>query len=140
VGREGRLLVDRELRIPEQTGVYAAGPGTTLLGEVVGAESGDRDAARQGEVAAQNVFAEVAEGLGMPCERRQYVAELGDLAIPIGSRDAVGEVRGFAVSGWRARLAFEASRLAYFESIGGPSGLLADLSSRRPSLARLFKR
>ncbi len=140
VGREGRLLVDRELRVPEHTGVYAAGPGTALVTDIVGAEEGDRDFSRQGEVAALNVHAEIAEGIGAAAVRRQYTAELGDLVIPIGAADAIGEVRGLSVSGWRARLALGASRLAYFESIGGAGGLLAGMAGRKPSLAKLFKR
>jgi len=140
VGREGRVIVDREMRLPEHPGAYGAGPGIALLGDVVGGEEGDRDAARQGEIAALNVFAEIAGSAGIAAQRSQYKAEPGDLAIPIGSGDAVGQVRGLVVSGWRARMALEASRLSYFESIGGPGGLLAGLSSRRPVIGRIRKR
>jgi NADH dehydrogenase FAD-containing subunit len=134
LSRESRLLVDWEMRAPEHPGIYAVGSAIDLLGDELRGERGARDAARQGEVAAENVFAEILVGLGETSERRQFATQSSDVVVAIGPGETAGMLKGVPVTGWRAQLARQAAELAYFEAIGGPGGLLGAIGERvRPT-------
>jgi hypothetical protein len=100
---------------------------------------GQREAVIQGEVAAHNVFAEIAGEDASAVARRQIGQGTGDVAIAIGRADAVARIRGVAVTGWRARLAHEAAELAYLESVGGAGGVIAGLGGLKDSLGHVAR-
>ena len=123
LGRNGRLVVDRQMRVPEHPGAYALGDVCAVLGEGINAPPPSAQlAVRQGDVVAHNVFAEIVGG-----EPREYRAIPQDVVVSLGRNDALAMVRGVVVSGWRAVALKRLAELRYLEAIGGPGGLVAGL-------------
>ena len=125
----GRLVVDRQMRVQGCQGVYALGDLSFVLGEVAELNPPSaRSAARQADVVAHNVFAEITGAAP-----REHSSDRQDIVVSLGQDDAVAMLHGVVVTGWRAALLRRLECLRYLEAIAGPGGLLAGLRGGRVS-------
>lgn len=107
---DGRLQVDRYLRLHGRRGAYALGDNAAVTsGDTVVAPTAQA-AVQEAAIAAANLLAEVRGGEPTPFVYR----ELGHI-VDLGGRFAVSQVLGARVSGWAGKLVW---RAVYLSKLG----------------------
>lgn len=140
-GRAGRLLTDSRLRLIDYSNIFAV--GDLALPPTEGpniAPPSAQLAVVQADIVGRNIASEVfrlfPDGSGAKVEPVEYAARKGDIAVSLGQSEAVAEVRGIILTGWRAVGLRRAANARYLEAVGGASGLIVGLS--RAGLGKLW--
>jgi NADH:ubiquinone reductase (H+-translocating) len=122
----GRIVVDRELRLPGHPEAFALGLGVAVAGEGVNPLPREwRLEVDQADVVAANV----AAGSNIDAAREyRSPPEAPDVVLTLGASETVATARGVLLGSWLAVPLRPLALAAYVEAIGGAAGLLGALA------------
>jgi NADH:ubiquinone reductase (H+-translocating) len=125
----GRLVVGRDLRLPDHREVFAVGEGLAVSGEGINSLPRDWQVEReQSDTVAHNLAATLT---GQPPREYRSAPRSPDVVLSLGPNETVAMVGGAVLTGWPAVSLRGLALVSYLESVGGASGLLGALASGR---------
>lgn len=119
----GRIKVDPFLNVVGRDDVFALGDCAKIVGDDDGTPPSAQAAVYQADVVADNLYSEI---VGRP--RMAFRISPLDLALWLGTCDAVALVAGIVIGGPAAIALRKIAEARYLERIGGPGTLLSRLA------------
>lgn len=123
--KEGRIIVNRELRMPRVPGVYVAGDAASSL-EGLPFSTNPQIALQEGERAALNLLADMTGR-----KKRPFRYEDRGVFLTLGKRNSLLELRGVVLEGRPAWLAYRLYYTALMPRAFQKARLLMDWIARR---------